>query len=459
MWSLCRSAACSNKTNQTLRIKTLRIRHWGVFVTIKRIRQRQSAVALAATLCVGGLGGAAQAQDGGVQLTFGLSESLTSNSNQALDVKSAGSTTSATTLLSFGLVSETATQRLSLDMSANLRLANTPATKGTVTRVGDPAVTLAYSVDGASAGLQTKAYYRKADVAFLRPLTDFVDPLGNINLPTDLADLTGTGTRAEYGANLTYDWGRDGPLGVSLSAGLAGLTYDNTTSPALFDNRRITLAATAGYQINPATRATTTLRFARFAASDAFQTRSNTSGLDLGLTRTMDRGTASATLSADRSDAGTRLGFRLGRALDLPGGALSASLGATRAPDGLNGVTGSLNWQHALPSGQISAALTRGITQTATATDQLTTALSLGYTQALTPSSTLALNLSYAVNDPGGAGASVTNRGLDATYSHALTADWNLDAGYSYRSRDAGAGLANSSAVSLTLRRAFNLRP
>ena len=428
-------------------------------MTIKRIKRRRSGAFLAATVLAGGLvAGAATAQDAGVQLTFGLSESLKSNDNQALDVKSVGTTTSATTTLSFGLLSETATQHLSLNFSGDLRLANTPATKGTVTKVGDPSLDLAYGVDGASAGLQTKAYYHKADVAFLRPLTDFIDAQGQIQLPTDLADLTGTGTRAEYGANLTYDWGRDGPLGVSVSAGLAGLTYDNTTSPALFDNRRITLAATAGYQINPATRATTTLRFARFEASDAAGTNTTTSGLDLGLTRTLERGTASATLSADRSDAGTRLGFRLGRALDLPGGALSASLGATRAPDGLNGVTGSLSWQHALPKGQINAALTRGITQTATATDQLTTALSLGYTQQLGPTAALALNLSYAVNDAGGAGASVTNRGLDATYSHALTADWNLDAGYSYRSRDAGAGLANSSAISLTLRRDFNLR-
>ena len=400
----------------------------------------------------------AAAQAGGVQLTFGISQNLRTDDNQALDVKSAGTTTSATTTLTFGVLSDTATQHLSLNLAGDLRLSSGPATKGTDTTLGEPSLDLAYSLDGAHAGLKTTVFYHKADVSFLRPLTDFTDAQGHLILPSDLADLTGTGNRAEYGASLTYDWGRDGPLDFSLSAGLTGLDYSNTSSPALIDNRRATLTGTAGLQIDAATHASATLRFARFEMDDAGHTHSHSSGLDLAISRALQRGTVSATLSADHKAAGTGLSFHIDRAMDLPGGALSAGLGLTRTAEGQTNPTGSLTWQHALPRGQITAAVTRGVTQNAANADQTTTALALGYAQDLGPTANLALNLSYSLVDPGGANPTVTNQGLDVTYSHALTADWRLDLGYSHRDRDAGAGKARSNAVFLTLHHDFNLR-
>ncbi|MFA9229799.1 MAG: hypothetical protein ACEQSU_03475, partial [Microgenomates group bacterium] len=403
----------------------------------------------------------AQAQDtGGVVMTFGLQERLETTSNLGLDVTNRGRTNQATTNLSFGISSETQTSRLAFDMSGVLRAAQGPGHSGTDFGFDGPKLAFSYAHSGANASLSLKAHYSDADVEYLRPLENFLDEDGHIVLPEDLADLTGTGTRRSSGLNAALTWGNDAPVGFGLSAAVSDLSYRNTTSPGLIDSRRTTLGASMRLDLSEVTKATLGLTISRFEDEAPLSSPRNTISFDAGLSQVMTTGTLTGSLSAAKTEDGTKLGFSVGRDIELPNGSLTASLGLSRAATGGTSLTGSLGLQHELPQGQITAQLRRGIGVSSDDTDSLTTVLSLGYSQTLSPLSSLSLDLSYAESTATATDNTVTNTSFGATYSHALTEDWGLNLGYRQRMRDSdGVGKADSSSVFLSLSRDFTFRP
>ena len=95
---------------------------------------------------------------------------------------------------------------------------------------------------------------------------------------------------------------------------------------------------------------------------------------------------------------------------------------------------------HVLPNGQISAQLRRGVQAGSDDTERLITALSLGYSQSLSQISSLSLDLSYAESTVTATDSTVANTSFGATYSHALTEDWDLNSGYRQRQGCRGPG-------------------
>ncbi len=396
---------------------------------------------------------------GGVQMTFGLSQRLEYDDNLALNVTSAGNTFLSTTRLSFGLSTETRTEKLTFSASTALRgVAGSAPTNNTFV-IDDPRFDLAYSRNVGASALTLGANYRQSEVQFLRPLTDFLDANGNIVLPDDLSDLTGTGVRTEYGLNGSLQFGVNAPLGVTLNAGLAGLGYDRVTNPALTDSQRINIGTTFRLRLDPTTNGTVKLGFGEFkdlAANTSRYTRS----LDVGLSRQLTNGNIAANLTASNSIAGTRLGFSVSRDIPLPSGSLSASLGITRPAGAKTGLTGSLDWSQTLKAGSISARLSRAVTVSSKDIEQLTTSVTLNYNQTLSANSSMSFSLGYALTDPSGATNNTANTTLGASYRRALTPDWSLDVGYNYRLRDSDViGSANSNSVFMALQRSFNIRP
>ena len=142
----------------------------------------------------------ATAQDRGTRLTFSIEQRLESTENLALDLVSAGTTTAATTRLSFGLTSETATQQFALYGGAALRIVDRPGS-ATDTLTDDPNLRLTYSRQGAHSALEFSARYRRAELDFLDAFENIINDDGDIELPGDFGDLTGTGIRENYGAN------------------------------------------------------------------------------------------------------------------------------------------------------------------------------------------------------------------------------------------------------------------
>lgn len=405
----------------------------------------------------------AQAQEsdaGGVVLTFGVQERFETTSNLGLDVTSRGRTNQANTKLSFGVVSETQTSRLAFDVSGVLRAAIGPEHSGTDLSFDGPQLALGYDHSGANATLKLKAGISESDVAYLRPLEDFLDEDGQVVLPEDLADLTGTGTRRNSALNASVTWGDNAPVGFGLSAGFSALSYSDTTSPGLIDSHRSSLGGSMRFDLSDVTKATIDLKFSRFDDDAPLSKSRDTISLETGLSQEMATGTLTGSLSAAKTEDGTRLGFTVGRNVDLPDGSLSANLGVSRAATGGANLTGSLGYQRDLPNGQINAQLRRGIGVGNDDTDRLITVLSLGYSHSLSPLSSLSLDLSYAENTVTATDSTVANTSFSATYSHALTEDWGLDLGYRQRIRDAdGVGTADSSSVFLSLSRDFTFRP
>jgi hypothetical protein len=441
----------------------------------------------------------AMAQDGGVTLAFGLDQRFEVTDNLNLDLISPGTTSLATTALSFGLTSETALSTLDLTASAALRARSGPGISGVDTLIDDPRFGLRYMRDGATARFSLAARYRSSEVTFLRPLEDFLNDEGDIELPEDAADLEGSGTRVSYGLDSTLELRRDAPLGLSFSAGLSGLRYSGVSNPDLVDSRRSRLGASARLTFSPVAEGGLGVNYSTYAADDAASTRRETLATDFTLryeispiTRadagvgyvvidTEEFGLASRTegatghlkLELDRPNGmitagldstftadGARYSASIGRSLDLPNGALSASAGLTAAEGGAPQTTASLSWRQNLPRGAFSAQLRRSVNIAADDTANLATVLALGYRHDINALSALDFRATYSVTGETGPDNRVDRASFTASYLHALTADWNLNAGYTYRMRDEETvGQARSNTIFVGLGRAFSLRP
>lgn len=397
----------------------------------------------------------------GPQLSFGLEQRLESTQNLALSPAGSGRTTQAMTNLSFGLLSETASSSLKLDGSAVLRLVNGPATSGTDFALDDKYLGLAYIRSSADASLSLKARLQDANVAYLRPLDDFIDPdTGLIDPSIDLTDLNATGTRHTYGFDATLRWGETAPLGFGLNAGISQVSYSNASSPDLIGNRRMHIGADMRLDFSEVTKATLGLTYSRYKDDVAGSANRNTLHFSAGLSHARPNGQISAQLSLDDTPDGNRIGLSFGRDLDLPTGALSASLGVVKSANTGTELSANLVWSQSLANGQVDAQLNRAVTAGSDDTNHLVTAISLNYNRELTPLSSLSLGLSYVDNVETAVGTATQNSSFEASYTRKLTEDWGLGLGYRHEMRDTTlSDAANSNTVFLSLKRNFEFRP
>jgi len=436
------------------------------------------------------------AQEAGTVFTLDVSQRLESTDNLSLSVPAEGTTTAATTRLSFGISSQTRTERFNLKMGTAFRIIDGP--DGSDNGFDDPFVTLSYGREGANAELDASARYRRNEVDFLHAFDTVIGDDGSVELPDDFDDLIGSGTRESYGANARLDIGKNAPLGFGFSTGFSALNYSGVTDPDLFDSERQNYSATARLRFSNATTGHLTLRRDVFKDEDpAEQTERKTTSLSFGITHEasprltidaslghtkvdtdetigivttrssedgingnldftydMPNGDLTAGIDAGTNQDGTRFGASLGRSLDLPDGYLSASLGLTRLEDSDTDVVASLNWQKELPNGNLNARLNRSVRSNNNDADVLTTTLFLGYSHNLSETSGLRFNLAYAETDEGG--NDITQTSLSASYRRELTRDWDMNFGISHRERgETTVGSADSQSVFFALSRQF----
>lgn len=419
-------------------------------------------VLLAAMLAVVAVPVAAQTATtvpGGLELTFGFSQRLEADDNLPLAVSSPGNTVQAVTRLSFALTSETRTQKLAFTASTALRASGGSGVANGGFVVDDPRFDLSYSRNTGNAVLSFGANFRRADLQFLRPLTDFIDANGVLVLPSDLADLFGTGFRTDYGIKAALQLGVNAPFGTTVSVGVSGLAYDKVSNPALVETQRRNLSAAFRLRLNDVTDGSVTLGFDQFE-NLATSATTNTRSLIASLTRQLPTGSLSGTLTAQNSAVGTRLSFGVRSNMTLPTGSIGAGIGITRLAGGQPALTGNLNWVYQLPAASLSVQLNRTVAFTTANAEQLQTSLSLGYNQAINTQSAVRVNVNYALSDPAGAANNTRDTSLDASYNLAMTPDWNLSLGYNLalRNRDA-VGSSHSNSVYLGIQRSFSIRP
>lgn len=393
---------------------------------------------------------ATQAQEaGGVVLTLGVDQRFQWKENPSLSVVSTGQEATSRTRLTFGVVSQTRTQRLALSASGTLA-AGDGGGNGFVL----PGADLSYQLDGASSSFAVSAFLRESDVS----TSDFAADFGPDGLPV-LTLIKGTGTEQRRGGTVRLEFGKDAPFGGDLSLGLTQRDYTGTTDPDLINNRRVTAGLSLRFALTEVTTAT-----AKLSASELKEVglpAKRTDSLALGLEHALSNGTVTLNATYANLDTGNRRSLNFGRSIDLPSGKLSASLGLSQssAVPGTDAV-GSVNWEQDLPRGKLSVSASRSITGNVRDSETEATRLSLGLSQDLAPRLGMTVTLGLVDSRDTLTNLSTKSTTVDASLRYALTEDWGMNFGASHSVRDEdGVGTANSNSVFLSLKRNFEFRP
>jgi hypothetical protein len=413
-----------------------------------------------AALLSGGAGLAAPAlaqsyETGGIQLSFGLGLGLETQSNRDLSAGDPGASSQARTDLTFGLLTETRSQRLLLEAGGQLRVLDTPGSNAEGNGFVRPSLRLDYDRTAVASRLQFRARLSETDVSEVETL--------EIDL-IDVVISSGTATRRTAFVEGRLDWRLDRPFGFGVLARVSDVAYRDGVATGLggtglFDNRRFTFGVNARFDLSPAARLTTSLTYEAFEQDGTPGQRET---LSLGNTLTIDRPLGALTISSgiDSTEDGERISTSVGRAYDLPWGTVSGNLGLTRGVAGDTFLTGALNTTYALPRGTLSFGLSRGVSSgNEEDTERVNNQVNLGYLQEIDPLSNLRLGANWAEVEETATGVSSTNATLSATYTRSLTRDWNMDLGYRHRFRDdTASGSARSNEVFFNLRRTFVTR-
>jgi len=419
---------------------------------------RAAPAALAAALLAAGPAVVpAIAQDaGGRQLSIDLSQRLEAVQNRRLTAGGDDGALISTTALGFGLSSATPTDRLTAQLSTALRGAAGEATDEF--DISDPQLAFGYARAGADADLGLDLRLSRAEIAYLRPLEVIVNDDGTIEVPTDLDELTGTGTRTTRALSARLDWGKQARVGLGARIGVTDRLYDDVTGSELEDSRRLSASLSARYDITPVLQAITALSYGR-TEEDGARTR-ETRGFSAGLSARAASGTLSASFGATRPGGDdTRLSLGGGWTRDLAGGgSLSLRLGATRPGGGGTALTADATWLRPLPTGQISLQLRRGVQDDTDGAEVLTTGARAGWSHRIDRVSGIAVDFGFASIEDLDADSTVRESQVSASYSRLITEDWSaaIGLGQTLRDDDRASGSAVSRSVFVSLGRSFD---
>ena len=396
-------------------------------------------------------GAAATQEGGGILLSFGIEQRFSWADNAGLVIPSEGDSFRADTRLSFGFVSETPRDRLTLNVSGALRGEDRTG-GGFDFGLDSPAADLDYTRSGATSSFTTTAFLRETNLDDGLILSEGEGGESPVLVFED-------GTARTKGGRLAYNWGEGTPFGGTVRTSLTDTDYIGTTDPDLVGNRTTTAGVTLRFRVNEVTEASVNIDHRRYDETGAAPVEDSTT-VSVGLNRTLPRGSLSGNIAATRDEDGTRTSFSFGRRIELPNGSLSADLGLTEAANGGTNLTGALAWRQELVRGGLSARLSRAVTNDTNNDETLITALSLGLTQELTPRMGLNMGASWTRREDVATDSVTDSASLDAALGYALTEDWNLNVGASHRLKDEdGVGRADSNSVFLSVGRRFEWRP
>ncbi|MGB3148542.1 MAG: hypothetical protein WBA91_12410 [Paracoccaceae bacterium] len=437
----------------------------------------------------GGIG----ANTGGLQIDFGIANSLKADSNFALAPGNPGRSIIADSKLTFGLSSIQQNSQLTIGASGVLRWADIPGRS--IKGFEDQIVNFRYQTDSYNSRLVLDGRYRNVDREFLDP---FAVEKEALIFPT----LTSNGGNLrETNLGVSYDTGLAAPLGLSISLRHFSQDYSNVVSPSLFDTETNYAKIGARLNLSPITTARLSVAQTDYSASDLVSTDRRTreyavgltheldqtltldtmvgitdvdtfgipgassSGLvgSVGLTKALPDGQIYGTVASSRNQNGLRTTLTFGRDIVRATSSLKASLGVTEGQSSNSSVIGSLTYDKQLANGNFTATLDRSSSTNGLNQDILDTRIGLGYGYALTSTSLVDLRFNWGQSQGEGSSLgipTIETANVTASYSRAINNGWSMTGGVTLRKRsETGVGNADSSALFLTLDRNFSFRP
>jgi hypothetical protein len=391
---------------------------------------------------------AQEAEPGGVFFTFDLGQTFEGTTDRDLETTAKESGFDSITSLSFGAVGETQAQRLSFSLGTNLRISDgdfsTDATN----------VRLAYTRNSANAVFDVSLLSRREDITSLRTASDFINDEGEIELPDDFDDLTGTGIRAETTLAASLRWGEIEPIGYSMRASLRTLRYDDA-SAALVDSDFATLGFGLRLNINEVTTSNIELSYAQ--TDDVGSPVTDTTTFSAALTFARPLGDLTTGVSIARDDAGDIFwAASVEQEFALPNGRLRGELGLVEDESGDARLTGGIAFSFPRPAGQIDLSTFRSLSA---GDDRATTTISASYRQDLSPISGMQVGFDFGQSRDSDGGDVLSTGSLSVSYEVSLTDVWQLNVGARANLRDDDGTRTRSNSVFLTLERPISWRP
>ncbi|WP_424985708.1 hypothetical protein [Microbulbifer sp. S227A] len=431
-----------------------------------------------------------------------IEQNFVAGDNLGLENPSEGSTSLATTRLTYGLQSETETQQFSLAIGAGLRFGNVADGNSMKTGFVDPLIALRYRREGANARLAFDADYQQTDISLVQPLWTFLDSDGTVTPPADFSEIRGSGERRSHNVGATLETGLNDPFGLRLRARTSGTNYIDATDTDLADFDNTSLGLTTLFRLNPVTTATLDMSYLRYSSADIADTDRETRTVQAGFIRELSD-IATLTFSAGYSTVDSTLTdpltgvrstervegpsggidydtempngtFNLGfdvyqnqdgqrgtllmtRSVDLPRGSLSGNIGVTQIDSADPQIVGGLTWVYNMPSSSFRLFLNRDVFTDSSDEDRLTNLLVAGYSHEINQVSNLSLDLSLSHTEAA-AGEEATERGaLVVAYNRELNEDWSFNTGVAFRTlQDETIGEADATAVFFGIGRNFD---
>ncbi|KIC45491.1 hypothetical protein RA28_10435 [Ruegeria sp. ANG-S4] len=436
---------------------------------------------------------------GGTQMTLGIAQRFESGRNLRLEVPEEGHGTISSTILSFGVSSETPIQSLSLDAVTALRWTDLP-NEDSDFDIGDSIFEFGYAREGANAGLDFGVDFSSYDIGLFRSLNDFIDDEGVLDLPSDFGDLTGDGTRREFNSVFQMDFGRQDLISYNFRINAQNLDYVDQTSPDLFNSDTIGGSAGIGFVLSPVTTATIDIRAERYEEDNPDQTDRKSKSVVFGLSQEvsartrfdvalgyteidereliagddftsgfigrigaeydMPNGEITFDAESELSLAGRLNSFRIGRSREILGATFSVSLGFAHTDGGRTEPIGSLRYANEFGENELRIFFDRNIVITDDEVFRDEYILDFGYIWGLGPSSRLGLGATHILTDSTEVDPRVERTDLNAVYSYELESQWIINAGLNYSVRDEdGVGRATSPLAFFQIGREFAWRP
>lgn len=435
-----------------------------------------------------------QAATGGLQVDIGVNTSLSVDDNFRLIPNSTGTTIFSDTQLSFGLSSIAPNSSVTLSGSTILRVGDIPGRS--LAGLEDQNLRFGYALSSSNSTLRVDARYRRVD-------REFLDPFQVEREEQTFGSLVGGGgVRTNSFASLNFQTGLNDPIGYSLTLSANDTSVTGVVNPAIFGTRTDIARGSVSFAVSPVTTVSLNGGLTWFKADDAVQTDRVTRDLSVGLaqevgpslrfdaslgttkvetdriggttttsgttgsfqvTRDVPDGNYNLSLSRTVNQNGGRTAVQVGRSIDLPRGSLAASVGLTRGGTGTSGTTANILYRQQLKTSTYSVSLNRSISTNNASQDVLDTRVALNYGYEIDAQSRIDMSLDYGITEDAGNGTlpTVQRTNLRASYTRALTSDWNLQGGVLIRriNDDAAAGPAQSNSLFVTLDRNFSFRP